>query len=291
MKIRLLFFIFLMPMFLLSCGGDDDPIIDNGSGNGNGNGGEGTDPNENLPLLKTLKIMTYNIHSCNPPSKAGVADVDAVAQAIKAANADIVFLQEVDKNTGRNNNYDDQAAEIGKKAGLNAQFFSARAQGKGFYGVAILSKYKIVETKAYLLPRKGILEQRVMGTAVIELTGKEQIMAAATHLQHNDADNRLDQIKEIVKVLKDEPLPVVLGGDFNEKTTAVDFFEVFDNAFTRTCLGFDCPNTFPATNPSSMIDFLAFKPATAFTVSSHITINETYASDHLPVVSVLTFKR
>ena len=190
-----------------------------------------------------------------------------------------------------NGNYDDQAGEIAKKTGMTPQFFAARAQGKGFYGVAILTKYTIEEVKSYLLPKYPDLEQRVLGTTVIKLTAKERILAAVTHLQHNSLENRLEQIAEVVKMLKDEELPVVLGGDFNEKTTATDFFNVFDNAFIRTCVGNDCPNTFPAANPSSTIDYLAFKPETTFSVNSHHTIKETGASDHLPVVSVLAFKR
>lgn len=272
-------------------------VVGCGSSNDGGGvpepGGEGeqTDPNDDRPLLKTIKVMTYNIHSCNPPSKPGECDVEAIANAIKAENPDIVFLQEVDKNTGRNGNYDDQAAEIGKKIGMNARFFSARAQGKGFYGVAILTKYTIEDTKLYLLPKPADLEQRVLGTAVIKLTSNERIVAAVTHLQHNSHENRLDQINEVIRVLSLENQPVILGGDFNELPTATDFFEPFDEAFVRTCLAYGCPYTFPATSPKSTIDFLAFKPATAFGVGSHQTVKEVYASDHLPVVSVLEFKR
>lgn len=287
MKFRLLFLIFFLPFYIVGCGGGSvieiDPDEDENE--------EVIDPNDNLPLLKTLKIMTYNIHSCNPPSKPGVADVDAIVKVIESANADVVFLQEVDKNTGRNKNYDDQAEVIAKKLGMNAQFFPARAQGIGHYGVAILTKYTIEDIKLHLLPKPENLEQRVMGTAVIKLTGKERIVAAVTHLQHNSQENRLDQIKEVVNILKSEKRPVVLGADFNELITTTDFFNVFDKDFTRTCLDYNCPYTFPAINPRSMIDYLAFKPSTAFQVNSHSTINETYASDHLPVVSVLTFKR
>lgn len=289
MKCKLLFYVFLLSLFVFACNGNETPVDDPDPGNGNE---EEVDPNDNKPRLKNLKIMTYNIHSCNPPSKPGEADVDAVARIIKEANPDIVFLQEVDKNTGRNGNYDDQAAKIAEVVGMEAQFFSARGQGKGFYGVAILSKYKIEEVKTHLLPREENLEQRVLGTAIIKLPGKERVMAAVTHLQHNSATNRLEQIKEVIRVLKDEELPVVLGADFNELISATAFFDLFDNAFTRTCIdNATCPYTFPANNPSSMIDFLAYRPSTAFETGSHYTINEKYASDHLPVVAILTFKR
>jgi endonuclease/exonuclease/phosphatase family metal-dependent hydrolase len=288
MTIRLLLLFFLLPVFILTCDGNDNTDAKDENKNGKE---EEVDPNDNLPALSSVKIMTYNIHTCNPPSKPGEADVEAIAIVIKAANPDIVFLQEVDKNTGRNGNNDDQANELAKKTGMNAQFFSALSYGRGFYGVAILTKYKIEEAKAYLLPKYPNLEQRVLGTVAIKLTAKERIMAAVTHLQHNSQENRMEQIAEVVRVLKNEKLPVILGGDFNEKTTATDFFEIFDNTFTRTCVGYDCPYTFPATTPSSMIDYLAFKPETAFVVNSHNIINETYASDHLPVVSILAFER
>lgn len=290
MKCKLLFYVFLLSLFVFACNGNETPVDDPDPGNENEE--EVDDPDDHTPPLKTLKVMTYNIHSCNPPSKPGEADVDAVARVIKEANPDIVFLQEVDKNTGRNGNYDDQAAKIAEVVGMEAQFFSARSQGKGFYGVAILSKYKMEEVKSHLLPKEETHEQRVLGTAIINLPGKEEIMAAVTHLQHNSAASRLEQIKEVIQVLKDEELPVVLGGDFNELTSATDFFNLFDNAFTRTCIDdATCPYTFPANNPSSMIDFLAYKPSTAFEIGSHHTINDKYASDHLPVVAVLTFKR
>lgn len=286
MKIRLLLLIFYLPFYTIGCGGGTNIEIDN-----NDEIKEEIDPNDKLPLLKTLKIMTYNIHSCNPPSKPGVADVQAVTKVIKNADPDIVFLQEVDKNTGRNKNYDDQAEVIAKQLGMNVQFFPARPQGVGFYGVAILTKYKIEDAKLHLLPKPENLEQRVMGTVIIKLTAKERIVAAVTHLQHNSQENRLDQIKEVVSILKNEKRPVVLGADFNELITTTDFFNVFDKEFIRTCIDYNCPYTFPAANPRSTIDYLAFKPSLAFSVSSHNTINETYASDHLPVISLLTFNR
>lgn len=288
MKTKLLLLIFFLPFYSIACGGGNNIDIDN---DGGGETKVEVDPNDNLPPLKTLKIMTYNIHACNPPSKRGVADIEAITKVIQDAGPDIVFLQEVDKNTGRNKNYDDQADVIAKKLGMNAQFFPARAQGTGFYGVAILTKYKIEEAKLHLLPKPENLEQRVLGTAVIKLTGKEHIVAAVTHLQHNSQENRLEQINEVVNLLKNEKRTIVLGGDLNELITTTSFFSVFDAEFTRTCMDNSCPYTFPAVNPKSTIDYLAFRPSTAFFVSEHSTINETYASDHLPVVSTLTFNR
>lgn len=248
--------------------------------------------NDDRELLSALKIMTYNIHISNPPSKPGEVDTMAIAEAIKRGNPDIVFLQEVDKGTGRNNYKGDMAVTLGRLTNMNAVFYSAKAQNSGFYGVAMLSKYPLKNIRKYNLTKESdATEQRVLGTAIVDLPGIDSVLAAVTHLQHNSSANRLQQIKDIVAHLGTQSYRVVLGGDFNEIETAAEFYNIFDGTFTRTCRGAACPRTFSAQNPQSVIDILAYKPAAAFTVSSHITIPEFYASDHLPVVAELKINR
>ena len=57
--------------------------------------------NKNKPSGRVLKIMSYNIHIGNPPSKPGIIDMKAIIKAIKIENPDLVALQEVDVNTAR----------------------------------------------------------------------------------------------------------------------------------------------------------------------------------------------
>ena len=56
-----------------------------------------------MTRAQTLKIMTYNIHHANPPSKEkdSTIDLKAVAAVINAARPDLVALQEIDVNNGR----------------------------------------------------------------------------------------------------------------------------------------------------------------------------------------------
>lgn len=246
--------------------------------------------NDNQAKLSEIKVMTYNIHAGNPPSKPGLCDLNAVAEAIIQANPDIVLLQEVDKNTGRNDFRGDQSKELGKLTEMNYQFFSARIYLSGYYGVAILSKYPLVDPKKHLLSKEPTLEQRVLATAIVDLPGIDSMMVACTHLQHNDANNRLDQIKDIVQILSPSQVPVIIGGDFNEQPSADQFFAVFDKTFTRSCFG-DCPKTFSTTNPYATIDYLAFKPQTAFETTEHELWYENYASDHFPVMATFKIKR
>lgn len=245
------------------------------------------------PKLEQVVFMTYNIHSGVPDgSTDSKANIKGIAEVINLIDPDIVFLQEVDKNANRYGANDDQAAVLAKLTDRSFHYFPARNQGLfGYFGVAILSKYPLSSAKIHYLTRKDGLEQRVLGTAKVSLPGNETIMAAVTHLQHNDAENRLDQVRDIIEILDNPEFPVVLGGDFNEKTTAVEFFSAFDAAFKRTCTSYGCPNTFPTRNPSSEIDFLACRPKDAYTILEHTVETGWNASDHLPVVATLKLNR
>lgn len=258
---------------------------------GNGDATYGSD-NKSEPLLSSLKVMTYNIHILNPPSKPGETDIEATAKVIKDANPDIVFLQEVDKNSGRNNYDGDQAKDIAALTKMNYVFYSATSVGRGMYGVAILSKYPLKMIKKYHLTKEdATTEQRVLGTAIVDLPGIDSLTLAATHLQHNSAANRVQQVKDITNLLGPVNGRVILAGDLNEMETATEFFNIFDTMFTRTCKGGNCPPTFSAQLPISVIDYIAYKPSNSFSVKTHQTISEYYASDHLPVIAELNFIR
>lgn len=290
-----LLFMGVLFAFILMISCNKDPYLPNnpptyielGSGDATYGG-----KNDDQPLLTSLKVMSYNIHILNPPSKPGQTDIAATAKVINDANPDIVFLQEVDRNSGRNGYTGDQAKDLAGLTKMNFIFYSAIPVGRGMYGVAILSKYPLKSIKKFPLTKENATdEQRVLGTAVVDLPGKDSITLAATHLQHNSASGRIKQLKDITNLLGPVNGRVIIGGDLNEFESSTEFFNIFDAMFTRTCKGVNCPPTFPAQLPKSVIDYIAFKPSNGFTIKSHNTINELYASDHLPVVAELNFSR
>ncbi|WEK35999.1 MAG: endonuclease/exonuclease/phosphatase family protein [Candidatus Pseudobacter hemicellulosilyticus] len=247
--------------------------------------------NDAQDKLAGIRYMTYNIRHCSPPSAPGTVDVAAIAKVINDSDADIIFLQEVDKNTGRDGYSGDQAQDLATRTSRNVAFFSAISYQKGFYGVAILSKYPLKSIKKYFLTKEQAdHEQRVLGTAIVDLPGIDSLVVGVTHLQHNSNGSRVQQVKEVTNILGREETAVLVGGDLNENPSATDFFSVWDATFTRTCTG-GCGNTYSAQSPTSQIDHLAFRPAAAFSVQSHTVISEPYASDHLPVVANLKFNR
>src|SRR5690606_6371938 len=101
----------------------------------------------------TLKVMTYNIHIANPPSRGpGFVDINAIANVIKKEKPDLVALQEVDRFTERSGKDLDQAKAIAEQTGMHYFFAKALNRSGGEYGVAILSQEPILSSQLHSLP-------------------------------------------------------------------------------------------------------------------------------------------
>lgn len=230
-----------------------------------------------------LKVLTYNIHHANPPSKPGFIDLDAVAQVIKNENPDVVALQEVDKFTKRSGGVD-EARIIAEKAGLNYQFFKAIDYDGGEYGLAILSKQPLANTKHIALPKaQEKAESRILAYADINLPGNRKITFACTHLDVQSDASRVMQVKTILNEFKKVKHPVIVCGDLNSVANT-EAIRLLDGQFKRTCTE-NCPGTIPATRPKRTIDYIAVKNAD-WKVAEYRVVEETYASDHRPVLTI-----
>lgn len=230
-----------------------------------------------------IKVMTYNIHHANPPSKPGVIDIDAIVAVIQKENPDVVALQEVDKNVDRSNNQH-QTKLIADKLGMKYQFYKARnIPGGGEYGVAILSKYDLSNTRQVALPKGDEGEQRTLALADITFLS-QKITIACTHLDVLGGEpTRLLQIKAIEEELKPVENPIILCGDLNT-TVGSSTMNYIENHFVNSCIN-NCAPTVPAGNPQRSIDYIMTRNA-AWQVKDYTVPNETppYSSDHRPVV-------
>lgn len=231
--------------------------------------------------------MTYNIHHCNPPESAGGRiDVEAIAKVINNSKPDLVALQEVDINTERSGKGLNQAKQIADLTGMKFYFSKAIDHQGGDYGVAVLSKYPIVDSARFALPIKKDLveEMRTIAAITVLLPSKQKIIFASTHLGLNEP-NRLLQAETIMEHFGKEKLPMILAGDFNAEPES-KVVNYFDKYFTRTCIK-NCGNTILTDKPDKTIDFIMSKPFGIFKVLNHRVIDEKYASDHLPVFAEL----
>jgi endonuclease/exonuclease/phosphatase family metal-dependent hydrolase len=248
-----------------------------------------TQPGPETETGQPLRVMTYNIHHANPPSRPDFIDLDAIVNTIQAQQPDLVALQEVDVHTTRSGPYN-QAEEIARK--LNMSFYFAKAidyQG-GSYGVAILSKWPLSEASLHPLPSKAgsNAEARVLATAKVQLPDGSFIRFGSTHLDaQTDPANRQLQVDEIGRLAAGEKLPFVIAGDFNA-TPETAVVATLDKHFRRSCQV--CGPTIPVSNPSRTIDYIAYAPGAKFSVATHQVVNERYASDHLPVVALLRLR-
>lgn len=233
---------------------------------------------------KSIKVLSYNVHHCNPPSKEGLIDIKAIAKVIIASNADLVALQEVDVNTIRSGKGIHQARELGRLTGMQAYFTKTIDHEGGDYGVAVLSKLPILDSASYKLPMKEGSggEPRGMSVIKVKVPDGKELLFASTHFDLKEA-NRSLQAEEIKRIFSDQDLPVVLAGDLNAVPESAPI-STLNKVFKSTCPD-QCPFTIPVTNPSRTIDYIMLRKPDQFQVVSHKVINETYASDHLPVLA------
>jgi len=230
-------------------------------------------------------VLTYNIHHCNPPSKPDTIDVEAIARVMLEVQPDLVALQEVDVHTERSGKELDQAEALAALTNMYVYFKESIPYQGGSYGLAILSKFPILGSQGYDLPSlEGTnAEPRSLAMVTVELPNRQKLKFGCTHLDHSNAANNLLQAREITELYKDESLPLIIAGDFNAEPQSETIAHL-DQYFTRTCQD-SCAGTIPVQKPAKAIDFILYKPDTLLQVTQHKVIQETYASDHLPVMA------
>lgn len=238
-------------------------------------------------VLRGIKVMSYNIHHANPPTRPDFIDIDAIVKVIAAQDPDLVALQEVDYSTQRSGE-GNQAAIIAEKLGMHFYFGKAIDYDGGEYGNAILSKYPIQKGTTYLLPNEpeAGTEDRIMAAGKIKLPNGKKIIFASTHLDYlSYSPSRILQINRILEISEEMDHPVILAGDFNAAPGSKTI-DLLKSGFSLTCGS--CPPTIPVLEPSRAIDFIAYNhPDKKFWTKSHQVINEAYASDHRPVLAII----
>ena len=228
-----------------------------------------------------LRVLSYNIH--HGAGIDGKLDLPRIAAVIKAANADVVALQEVDRATRRTNTVD-QTVELARLTGLHGRFVVARPYDGGEYGQAILSREPVGPVTVHQLTGKPGAENRVVGEVSVPASGgRPAFTFATTHLQHDDAKTRATQSGEVAKLFAGREVPVVLAGDLNAPRGGADL---------KPLAGWDFAvppgtATFPAGKPRVGIDHVLTLPPGRFQVVEVKVIDEPVASDHRPLLVVL----
>lgn len=171
-----------------------------------------------VPRLTPITVLTFNIHGGVGPTGA---DLAGIAEEIGAARADVVLLQEVDRFRARTA-YVDTPAWLAAELGMHHSFgatvvrpAAARGRGREEYGLATLSRHRVVETEHLALPRPPGTEQRAVLRTRIDLGGGQLLDVHNTHLEHSSSEARTRQALALRDLLAADPTPDLLGGDLN----------------------------------------------------------------------------
>lgn len=232
-----------------------------------------------LPVLAgELRIVSYNIK--HGEGMDGKLNLERTAEVLKKLNADVITLQEVDKNCARSGGVD-QAAFLAEKLGMHHFFAKAINLGEGEYGNAVLSKLPIEQTKLHQLPGGG--EKRVV--AEVQVKGDAGLISVCSvHLDHKGEQVRVEQIKEIERFTSEYKHPVIMTGDFNARPDS----EVLKHLQEKWLLVKKEGNgsTFPAPAPKTEIDYCVIRNLKLKSSSSKV-VEEPMASDHRPLLTIV----
>jgi endonuclease/exonuclease/phosphatase family metal-dependent hydrolase len=251
------------------------------------------------PKPTPVSVMSYNIHIAKGTDRK--LDLDRIAQVIRQSNADLVSLQEVDKNSSRTK-FTDQAKLLAQSLDMNYVFAPAVETGTpenpSHYGIAILSRFTIKSSQKYLLAVAPSHEQRVCLATVIEINGTEYNFLA-THLDHKKTEMRLAQVRDVLAAADKTKGPVIIAGDFNCLPPIPDqddarrdhsrpvsmVLEKYQSAFDLAGSGNGA--TF---SKGRKIDYIFVSPDLAQKVKNARVIRDDLtkvASDHLPLIAEL----
>lgn len=220
-----------------------------------------------------MRVATFNILNGRSPADDRV-DIERFATAVKSLDADVLALQEVDRNQPRSANTDLTAVAAEAMGALEHRFVAALAGSPGAtwmaatgdeqpdaagYGIALLSRYPVVSWEVIRLAstptrvpmwfrgsRRPVLvrdEPRVAVAARVVVPGRE-LTVVNTHLSFVDWWGR-HQLRTVMRSTE-RMEPLLLMGDLNMSLPRA-------RAITGLTPLVDEP-TFPAPAPREQLD-------------------------------------
>lgn len=242
-----------------------------------------------------LRFMTYNIQhgidylrqkeqAKNSPGAPEAVDLALMAETIRGQKADIVGLNEI-RGRGIDPAYTDQAEQLAAMLGYHCYFAAAiKFDGKNPYGNAILSRFPIREAKTVPIPDPAVKDEDAYyeTRCVLQARFAEGFSVLVSHfgLAKAEARNAVQTVREL---LKEDPSPTVLMGDFNFEPDSPILRPLFDE-MTDTAGLFRQPlKSWPSDEPEKKIDYIFVRGAHVLEAD----IPAVVASDHRPHTALI----
>jgi endonuclease/exonuclease/phosphatase family metal-dependent hydrolase len=243
------------------------------------------------PLAEPLEEVRLRVAAYNIRHGAGMddrLDLDRTAKAIAALDADVIGLQEVDLGVARSGGVN-QPRELGRRLGMHPAFGSFMDYGGGRYGLAVLSRWPLVDVRAVRLPDGN--EPRVALLVEVRLPSGETLTVVNVHLDWVEDDGfRFAQGQALANELAGLSGPYVLLGDFNDvpSSRTLALFLASARAAEKPV---EARFTWDAERPSTEIDHVLVSPPKRWRVERVEVVPERSASDHRPVVADLVLRK
>jgi endonuclease/exonuclease/phosphatase family metal-dependent hydrolase len=218
-------------------------------------------------LVSAFRVATYNIR--HGLGTDGAVDLARVASVLLATGAELIALQEIDRNLERSGRVD-QPAMLTRLTGLPVVFHPVLERGKGHYGIALAGE-GLADVELAVLPHTADEQRR--GAIVASWRG---LKVVATHLA-TQPDARAVQIEKLAGTVAELGVASLYLGDFN---TDVRGLEPMLGAGLDPGPGVH--PTFRHLLRRRQIDYVLAGPGLRVVRSWTM---ETNASDHLPLVA------
>ncbi|HEY5846923.1 MAG TPA: endonuclease/exonuclease/phosphatase family protein [Microlunatus sp.] len=249
-----------------------------------------------------MRLATFNIlHGRSVADD--LVDVHRLADAVAALDADVLALQEVDRNQPRSHLADLTAVAAEAMGAVSHRFVAALSgtpgatwmaateddvPGTASYGVALLSRYPVRTWQSLRLPRIGfrfpmflpgprkviIVDEEPRAAVIAHLdTPAGPVIVANTHLSFVPGWGRL-QLRRIRRDLATLPDPAIVMGDLNMDAPRPAAITGFRSLAAHP--------TFPLDEPSRQLDHILARGDVGTVVDSRAT--RLPLSDHLALV-------
>jgi endonuclease/exonuclease/phosphatase family metal-dependent hydrolase len=227
-----------------------------------------------------IVLATYNIHRCIGTD--GRLDIGRVVEVIRALDADVIALQEVEFPMGSSVGLLDMLARESRMTPIAGPTLLAES---GHYGNAILTRGEVAAVRRHDLAHgerepRGALDVDILCNGIT-------LQVVATHLGLRPFERRF-QIRSLLNMFRSVPPgPTALLGDFNEWLPWGRPVRWMHRYFGRP----PTPATFPSFLPLLALDRIWVHPLRALRhIESFQTRAARTASDHLPVRALVEWE-
>lgn len=241
-----------------------------------------------------IKVLTFNIHHGKGLDKK--LDLKRISQIIKASNADIIGLNEVDRFFSKRSDFMDQAKFLANELkmehvyGPAVTFETTEGTPKRQFGNAVLTKWPIIDSRNHpfdFLPK--IIEDRSLLEVKLGVK-KHELTVFVTHLSLAPFQHK-KQSSFILNKLLQTTDPALVMGDWN-MTPASRTWKIVTQSLSDVWSEVNPQNqggyTFPSKRPFRRLDYIFIKSKLSVEHCEVLNI-EREASDHLPFLATLDF--